>query len=268
MGKQEDLPVYEGKEIPVIKNNNSEETSIQKSPTIESIIMAAVEKDANIETLERLMALKERYEKKQAEIAFNEAFVAFKGICPKIYKTKTGATEKNNPDNVYWKYAPLDIIEDQVKKPLSECGLSYDWNSEVVYEEKTKSRIRKTHCTLTHILGHSRTRTFESGIDSGTSAMNSIQKEGSTISYGERYSLLMVLGLAVKDEDDDGVRGAEVELTDEQLKELSIVESNKKLKTKLLKAYNIKDVEYLPADKFEECIKRINAYLDNEANKK
>ena len=52
------------------------------------LIQNAVDKGLAIENLERLLTLQERYEKNQAEKAFNEAMQLFQGKKHVITKTK------------------------------------------------------------------------------------------------------------------------------------------------------------------------------------
>jgi len=227
-------------------------------PSIVSLISLAVEKGAGIETIERLAALKERHDKQQAEIAFNEAMVTFQENCPKIIGTRPGS--KTNAGVVTFYYAPLDQIEGFIKEPCCQAGLTYCWNSLLSEDGKKRS----TTCTLTHVEGHNKKATFESSIDQGTNLMNNLQKEGSTLEYGRRNSLKLVLGLIVSGEDDDGNGTTEVQMNEKQIKELEKgVGGHKKLRQLILTAYNVTDLKYIPVEKYEECRSRISTYIDN-----
>lgn len=228
-------------------------------PSIELILQSAVQGGADVDTLRELVALKKEVDAMNAEKAFNEAFSKFQSACPIIPKTKEGAKIRGE---VAYKYAPLEAIEPLIKNPLADNGLSYTWESKLLDEGK----VRATTCILTHANGHKKTATFESGIDAGTSMMNNIQKQGSTVTYGERYSLIMVLGLIVQDEDDDGAAAGEtskVELvTGEQFKTLKDMTggTGTELTKELLKAYDIEGLDLLPADSWSQCIERIKKW--------
>ena len=233
-------------------------------PTIELILQSAVQGGADVETLRELVALKKEVDAMNAERAFNEAFSKFQSVCPIIPKTKEGAKIRGE---VAYKYAPLEAIEPLIKKPLADNGLSYTWESKLLDEGK----IRATTCTLTHANGYKKRATFESGIDAGTSMMNNIQKQGSTVTYGERYSLIMVLGLVVQDEDDDGA-GADEEsskvefITGEQFKTLNdMLGTNPELTEMILAAYNIDGLDLLPAASWSACTERIKKWKAKHA---
>jgi hypothetical protein len=57
-------------------------------PTIEQILIAAVERGIDPDALEKLVALQERVEAKRAEKAFNAAMATFKAECPSILKNR------------------------------------------------------------------------------------------------------------------------------------------------------------------------------------
>ena len=60
-------------------NNNDAQLTVTQ-PT--SLIERAIEQGANIETLEKLMALQERFEANRARKLFFEEFTAFQADCP------------------------------------------------------------------------------------------------------------------------------------------------------------------------------------------
>ena len=68
----------------------------------QQLLQIAVEKGAELDKLERLMDLQERWQANEAQKAFNEALAGFQRDCPKIEKTKTGYNDV--------KYADLDDI--------------------------------------------------------------------------------------------------------------------------------------------------------------
>ena len=114
------------------------------------LIQNAVDKGLAIENLERLLTLQERYEKNQAEKAFNEAMQLFQGKKPVITKTKKGHNSN---------YAPLPKIQQLVDPILSECGLSYSWK-----QSGENGKIKIT-CILNNVLGHKIETSIEAGSD-------------------------------------------------------------------------------------------------------
>jgi hypothetical protein len=157
----------------------------------------AVSQNADIDKLQKLMELNERFEANQARKAFEEAFAAFKREAPKLEKTKEvgyGAGEKRTA----YKYTPLDLIANTLGPILGKHGLCYNWR-----QDSTKESITVT-CILRHTQGHSIENVLSAGADPSGSK-NAIQAIGSAVSYLRRYTLLGVLGMATSDEDSDGV---------------------------------------------------------------
>lgn len=167
-----------------------------KTPTIETILVMAIERNISPESLEKLVALQERVSAKQAEQAFFEAMSGFRAECPIIQKTKTA---ENNGKRMY-DYADLQEIAITVDPILHKFGLSY------TFDFRLEGNLMTTTCTVHHVRGHSRSATFTCEV-SGTSIMNSAQKAGSATTYGQRYSLKGALGLCMG-YDDDGRKAA------------------------------------------------------------
>lgn len=165
-------------------------TTIEKAApaSLETMIIKAIEV-GNVETIEKMLALKERVDKENARKAFKEAFADWQGNKPEIKKTKAGW-------NANYYYAPLASIQKQVDPVLSNTRITYRWE----HEQKEKE-IRVT-CVLSHIDGHEE-RTSITVPHDGSGGKNAIQAVGSAVSYGERYTLLGALGLSA-DDDDDG----------------------------------------------------------------
>ncbi|MGK5049914.1 ERF family protein, partial [Janthinobacterium sp. GB4P2] len=85
---------------------------------------------------------------------------------------------------------------------LARCGISHDWDT-----QQPASGMIIVSCSLTHVMGHSKSTTMEAPPDNSGSK-NVIQQIASTVTYLQRYTLLGACGLATKDMDDDG-RGGE-----------------------------------------------------------
>jgi len=184
-------------EIVVSEKN---ELAVQPEPTIMNIIANAVQ-SGSIEMAERMLAMKERIDAKEAERAFNRAFAKFQADCPIIEKTKP-VYKKGSTTEVKYYYASLDKIVEQVKKPLAENGLSYTMNTRQE-NEKLISIIE-----LTHVAGHKKVSEFGAKIEG--EYMSALQQSGNTRTYLNRYNLTNILGIMTGDPDNDGA-GAEVE---------------------------------------------------------
>lgn len=180
-------------EAEVIQRKNDELVSY--SP--QGLISQALAQNQSIETLERLMALQERWEANQAKTAFLKAMSGFQSECPEIIKTKkVNYPSKSGGNNVKYDYAPLGKITKIIQPLLLKYELSYRWE----FEENDKI---KCACIVSHSAGHSITNTMTATKDT-TGNKNDIQSIGSTRTYLQRYTLSAALGLSTIDEDNDG----------------------------------------------------------------
>jgi hypothetical protein len=197
------------------------------------LIQAAITQGSNLEQLEKLLSLQERWEQNEAKKAYNKAMAAFKANPPKIdkdrhvgYSTAKGKTS--------YSHASLYNVVDKITAELSKYGLSSSWRT-----EQTNNQI-KVSCRISHELGHFEETSLTADADN-TGSKNSIQAIGSTVSYLSRYSLLSILGLATQDQDNDG-----------QLPEDKIDENKVKILNDLIKELEVdlpKFLEYMAVEK-------------------
>lgn len=151
------------------------------------MIERALDSGAPVETLEKLMALQERWEANQGRKAFDDAMSDLRGQIKPIIKRREG---HNN------KYEGLTDIAAVVDPLLAPLGLSYRWNV-----AEREGRVYVT-CIVTHRDGHREETTLSAPPDKSGS-MNAIQGVGSSVTYLQRYTLKAALGLAAG-EDNDG----------------------------------------------------------------
>ena len=155
------------------------------------MIDRAVSAGASVETLEKLLALQERWEANEGRKAFDHAIAAAKAEMPAIVKNQTA----NRGNAGSYKYEDLAQIAAQIDPVLSRFGLSYRFRTET-----HEGRI-KVSCIVSHRDGYSETTTLESGSDT-SGAKNPIQAMGSAVTYLQRYTLKAALGLAAARDDD------------------------------------------------------------------
>jgi len=233
----------------------------------ERLIGMAIEQKVPIETMERLLAMKERIEANNAKKAFFEAMSEFQGRCPIIPKDHTAGSF-----NFKYRYAPLETIVKHIAPLLKEVGLSYRFDTED--GEKDKTII----CIIYHIGGHSESSRFRVPIDAG-GKMNDTQKQGSAGTYAKRYALCNALGILTGEDDDDahGTQPPETtkKITDQQIKLLMVLfnqlgitvrESRLALVEEILnvKVTSSQDLTFLQASTTIDYLQN----LTNERNKK
>lgn len=217
--------------------------SVVSAPTPSTLLEMAIQQGADLDKLEKLMDLQQRWEKNEARKAYVAAMTRFKSDPPKINKdrhVKYGNTE--------YDHASLANVVEKITKALSEVGITHAWSTE------NKQGIIHVTCTLTHEGGHSESVTLWGEPDK-SGAKNAIQAVGSTVSYLQRYTLLAITGLATQDMDDDGIASQPIELIDEhQIADLYdfIADVNADM-AKFLSFFKIAKLEDLPASRFREA---------------
>lgn len=180
------------------------------------MLNTAIEKGVSTDVLEKLIALHERFEATEARKAFNNAVADAKAEIPVIEKTQHVTFDHRSGDGQtdYW-HEDLATIAKTIDPILGAHGLSYRYRS-----AQADGRVIVT-CILSHRLGYSEETTLTAAPDA-SGKKNTIQQVGSTITYLQRYTLKLALGLAAG-RDDDGVSSGEpVEaLGDDQLRNLN-----------------------------------------------
>lgn len=151
------------------------------------LLELAINKDADIEKLERLMAMQTQWDERNAKRDFLAAMARFQSRCPDIKKLKQGHN---------YKYAPLSDIVAHVRDLIAECGMCYR------FEQDHEKGIRVT-CIVSHESGHSESNTMVAAPDTSGSK-NAIQAIGSTVQYLMRYTFVGAFGITTADEDMDG----------------------------------------------------------------
>lgn len=227
----------------------------QERDKVADVLMRAVDKGIDVDSLERLVTLKERVDARAAHKEFVDALARFQEECPPIPKARKVDFVSNNGNRIKYDFAPLGVIRSITRDPLSRNGLSY------TYKTKFSPGEVAVRCILRHIGGHSEYADFVcSTVSSGSPTMNDAQKAGSAISYGQRYSFLLVTGLATDNDDDaESLSGEHAEtISDEQLANvselLSEADMDDKSETRFYSYFRVEKLSQLPLASYAEAV--------------
>lgn len=234
-------------------------TTESRALTPMDLLAQAQASGASLEQLEKFMDLQERHEKRESEKAYNIAIADFKSKNIKILK-KTLVDFQTSKGRTSYKHANLGDAVAQIIEGLCQCGLNHSWKTAQNGQDITVT------CRISHIAGHSEDTSITAQPDS-SGGKNSIQAIGSTITYLERYTLKAALGLAEEDDDGKGAEPPTVEVISEtQWAELdTMLDQAKADREKFCKAYQIKDIAFLPAKQFDHAMKSLNKKLTKES---
>lgn len=160
-------------------------------------IIERVARDPNsdIDKLERLLAMKERLDLRDAELAFSEAFANMKPALPVIRHDRYN-------DQTQSKYATLRQVNETVDPILKQHGFSTRFRT-----HQTETHASAT-CILQHIKGHKEETTITLPLDlagiKGTKNKTSVHAVASSTTYAKRYAKLAALDLVTGDDDGNG----------------------------------------------------------------
>ncbi len=188
------------------------------------MMMAAMKQGASLEQVEKMMDLQERWERREAEKAFNDALAAFKAEAVEILKRRT-VDFTSQKGRTHYKHAELSDVVEAVGPALSMHGFAWSWKT-----EQDGGTIKVT-CILKHRQGHSDSVVLEAAADDSGNK-NRIQAIASTVTYLQRHTLKAITGVSEKGDDNDG-QGANTQqsadLRDELISKVAQAETEAQL---------------------------------------
>jgi hypothetical protein len=223
-----------------------------------AMIDRALATNASPDTLEKLLALQERWEASQARKAFDEAMAAAKAEIPVIAKNRLVDFTGKTGIRTHYKHEDLGEIARTVDPILAKHGLSYRFRT----QSPVNGPVSVT-CIVSHRSGHFEENTLL-GPPDNSGNKNPLQSIGSTISFLQRYTLKAALGLAASNDDDGQSHGKSAEdlstITEEQLQALrELIEATE---TDIAKFCQVGAIESLPdmlAKDFPDAIRMLEA---------
>lgn len=175
----------------------SKQSSQMLAPTPADLLAMAVQKGADMDQLERLMGLKERWDAGEARKEFTSAMTKLKAQDLTVAKDKTVSFS-----GTHYTHSSLAQVVETVARHMADVGLSHRWT---VTQD---GRAISVSCIVTHERGHSESVTMTASPDD-SGKKNAIQQVASTVTYLQRYTLMSACGLASRDMPDDDGRGHE-----------------------------------------------------------
>ncbi|WP_430430232.1 ERF family protein [Oceanicaulis sp.] len=216
------------------------------------MLSRAVDSGANIDVMEKLLALQERWEANQGKKAFDNAISEAKAKLPTILKDQQVAYGEGNKRTEY-KHETLAGIAKAVDPILAEHGLSYRFRS-----SQGEGGIITVACIISHRGGYSEETSLSAGRDE-SGGKNNIQAVGSTTTYLQRYTLKLALGLAAAADDDARTADAPDPITADQLanlrREIEAADADEAAFCKWLGVDTLAD---LPEPRFWDAVKALN----------
>lgn len=160
-----------------------------ESATILQVIQrAAADPQCDIEKMERLMQMHERFQSRQAEQQYAEALALMQQELPSIAERGDAAKR--------YTYALWEDINEKLKPVLAKHGFA------LTFRIPRNEKGVEVEGVLSHRAGHSeRTSILLPADVSGNK--NAVQAVASSVSYGKRYTAGALLNFTTHGEDDD-----------------------------------------------------------------
>jgi len=168
--------------------------------SVDDLISKAIAGKADLAQLEKLLALKERFEANEAKKVFASSFAIVQANIASVAKTKS------NPQT-HSKYAGLDGIIESAKPIYTKEGFSI-----IFYEGQSTAEGCIRICSdVLHTAGHKETYYYDVPLDGvgikGNANMTKIHGKASSTSYGRRYLMCMIWNIPTGDDDDGNAAG-------------------------------------------------------------
>lgn len=221
---------------------------------MEVISRAAADPNTDVTKLERLMAMYERIEGRNAKAAYSTALAEMQMELPTIQERGKIKIGSGDPQT----YALWEDINRIIKPILAKHGFALSFRT-----GQADCKITVTG-VLSHKAGHSEETTIHLPSDTSGSK-NAVQAVGSSTSYGKRYTTAALLNLTSGDEpDDDGNLTGFV--TEEQAERiLELLTKGKADVAKFCAYMKVPSIIQLPASEYSHAIEVINTRSERVA---
>lgn len=233
-----------------IRQEHQTAAASEANAIVSMIERAASDQRVDVDKLERLMAMRERMEAKQAETAFN---VAMKDAQSEMRPISANAL---NPQTKS-KYATYAKLDSELRPIYTKHGFSLSFDE----DDSPKPDHVRVVCYVAHEAGHTRTYRKDMPADGkgakGADVMTKTHATGAAASYGARYLLKGIFNIAVGEEDRDGNEPANVAtISQDQIDTLrDLIEATESDEVKFKAFIKVSDLADIRADKFDAAVR-------------
>ena len=176
-------------------------TIVPANPILQLLANASSNPQFDANSFKSLMELYTAMEDREAEKSFDDAMAAFQAENLVVIKDKRVEVQlKNNAGTMEYNHASLGNMVTTLRPALARYRIVVTWKLE--YEKEGGRTIMVCSCELRFRGAKPRLTTMRGEPDT-TGLKNSLQSAASALSYLERYTLQMALGVAIVDGDAD-----------------------------------------------------------------
>lgn len=234
-------------------------------------LVARLAQDPSVDAdkMERILAMQERLEARQAKMAYTQAMVAMKPDLPVIERNGRIVIHEKGKDKIdanviqSTPYALWEDIDAAITPILHSNGFALTFRTGSAPDGKvTVTGI------LSHTDGHSEDTTITLPLDTSGSK-NNVQGVGSALSYGKRYSAMMLLNIRTKGLDDDGHKAGltndDDPIDDEAIAKIfDLLKRTGSDQEKFCKYMGVGIVADIPRKDYGRALERLHTKLDQQ----
>lgn len=160
------------------------------------LLQMALQNNASMDTIERLVALQSQMMARDSEMAFNAALNRCQTNMVRVHADATNPQTKS-------KYATYAALDRAIRPIYTSEGFAISFDTADAGESSLL-----VIAILSHAAGHSRTYQIPMPNDGkgakGGDVMTRTHAQGAAVSYGRRYLLCSIFNIAVGEDDRDG----------------------------------------------------------------
>ena len=164
---------------------------------VQMIQRAAADPSVDVEKMERLMQMHERFVDRSAAAAFNSAMVRAQRRIGPVYRSSFNSQTNSG-------YAKLEDIDKKISPEYTDEGFSLSFGTE---DSPLAGHLRVV-CDVMHEQGHTKRYHMDLPLDSagiaGKVNKTGVHAHGSTNSYARRYLTMNIFNVVLTNEDNDG----------------------------------------------------------------
>ena len=165
----------------------------------ESLIAMAIDRNLPIESMERLIAMRDKMKAEWARGQFFIALSGFQAECPIVEKNHQVRDKDKNTKvdkGLRYAYAAIEDLVEAARPAMMKWGLSWTAKPTQTREDVT------ANIYVHHKDGHEEVTSFTVPIDPDA-YMSDPQKAAAALTFATRYALKSALGIQTKGEDND-----------------------------------------------------------------
>jgi len=219
---------------------------------ISVIERVAMSPDADIEKLERMLAMQERIYDRDAKTFFAQSMSIAQSGMGRV------SADAVNPQTRS-KYASYGALDKAIRPTYTANGFALSFNT----ADSPVENCVRVMCEVSHINGHLREYHIDMPADGkgakGGDVMTKTHATGAAVSYGMRYLLKMIFNVAIGEDDVDGNRPIEVITLEQVATLIALAEEVKADMPKLMIYLKVESLSELPSDQYDHAVKAMEA---------